>query len=207
MLKHVFTIFFIALSAMCFAQKEHYYILFSARFASLFPFSIGGHAFITWRSEDTLQQKAEQFTYGFFAKKGNGMFKNTEGVVVEGYVKNSNRERFVRRFIIELDSQSYHETLKIVESWNAEPYNLFDNNCVHFMDQIARKLGLKTPKTKSCIFPRKPSVYIKKLKKMNKARIVSNESLEKARLKILRKAEVEVEDDDDDDKPNSGVKN
>ena len=191
--------FLIGFSTLCFAQNERYYILFSARFATLSPFSIGGHAFITWRREDTTLQKAEQLTFGFFPKKGNGFFKNTEGVIVEGYVQNSNRDRFMRRFIIEVDSICYEETLKSVDTWKAQPYNLFNNNCVDFMREMALKLGLKAPATKCwSIFPRKPSAYIRKLKKMNKDRIVRNENLEKARLRILVKAQIEVEEDEEE---------
>ncbi len=193
-LKQLLTVFLILFSSLCFAQNGHYYILFSARFPSLRPFSIGGHAFITWRSEDSTQNKEEQFTYGFFPKKGGGIFNNTEGALMEGYVKNSNRERLVRRFIIEVDSACYHETLETVGKWQKQTYNLFNRNCVDFLDEMSLKLGLKTPKTKICIFPRKPQRYIKLLKKSNPTRITKNEYLENVRIRILRKEEVKHEE-------------
>lgn len=192
--------YFLLLSTISFAQtQQHYYILFSARFPTFRPFSIGGHAFITWRSEDTILQRVEQYTYGFFPKKGMGLFKNVEGNVVEGYIKNSNRDRLVRRFIVEVDSAVYFETLKEVDVWKAQPYNLFNNNCVNFIKNIALKMGLKVPTTKSCLFPRKPFRYIKKMKKLNTLRIVKNAFLEKVRLRILKK--VEIEDEKDDEEP------
>ena len=190
---------FSLLSIFGFAQnQQHYYVLFSARFATFVPFSIGGHAFITWRSEDSSQQKIEQFTYGFFPKKGMGLFKSVEGQLIEGYTKNSNKERFVRRFIIEVDSLQFTESLKEVENWKSQSYNLFNKNCVDFMNDVALKLGLTGVSTKACIFPLKPSRYIKRLKKKNKDRIIKNVYLEKIRLKMLRKVEVEIEDDEDD---------
>jgi hypothetical protein len=197
-IKRLFILFFIFLSSLCLAQTQHYFIQFSARFPALRPFSLGGHAFITWRSEDSTLQKEEQFTYGFFPKKGGGIFKNTEGAVVEGYVKNSNRERLVRRFIIEVDSALYFKTLESATAWKTQYYNLFNKNCVDFMNDLALKLNLKTPPTKKCIFPRKPQKYIKLLKKLNRANIVKNTFLEKVRLRILRKAQVETEDEEDD---------
>ena len=196
--RHLF-LYFLSFSTISFAQtQQHYYILFSARFPTFRPFSIGGHAFITWRSEDTILQKVEQYTYGFFPKKGMGLFKNVDGNVVEGYIKNSNRDRLVRRFIVEVDSAVYFETLKEVDVWKAQPYNLFNNNCVNFIKKIALKMGLKVPSTKSCIFPRKPFRYIKKMKKLNMLRIVKNAFLEKVRLRILKKVEIEDEKDDED---------
>jgi hypothetical protein len=198
-LKRFFFLGFFLFSVLGFAQNEkHYYVLFSARFATFTPFSIGGHAFITWRSEDSSQQKIEQFTYGFFPKKGMGLFGSVEGQMVEGYTKNSNRERFVRRFIIEVDSAQFSESLNVVEYWKTQNYNLLNNNCVDFMNQVAQKLGLTGVSTKVCIFPLKPSRYIKRLKKANKDRIMKNAYLEKIRLKMLRKVEVEVEEDEDD---------
>ena len=197
--RHVF-LYFLLISTISFAQtQQHYYILFSARFPTFRPFSIGGHAFITWRSEDTVLQRVEQYTYGFFPKKGMGLFKNVEGNVVEGYIKNSNRDRLVRRFIVEVDSAVYFETLKEVDVWKAQPYNLFNNNCVNFIKNIALKMGLKVPTTKSCLFPRKPFRYIKKMKKLNTLRLVKNAFLEKVRLRILKK--VEIEDEKDDEEP------
>jgi hypothetical protein len=199
LIKRLFVLYFLILSFVGFAQnQQHYYVLFSARFATVVPFSIGGHAFITWRSEDSSQQKIEQFTYGFFPKKGMGLFKSTEGQLVEGYTKNSNKERFVRRFIIEVDSAQFVESLREMEKWKSETYNLFNKNCVNFMNDIALQLGLTGVSTKSCIFPMKPSRYIKKLRKKNKNRIIKNAYLEKVRLKMLRKVEAEEEKDDDD---------
>jgi hypothetical protein len=199
LLKRCFILSFFLFSVLGFAQTEqHYYVLFSARFATFAPFSIGGHAFITWRSEDSLQQKIEQFTYGFFPKKGMGLFGSVEGQMVEGYTKNSNKERFVRRFIIEVDSAQFNESLRAVEKWKTQNYNLMNNNCVDFMNDIALKLGLTGVSTKACIFPLKPSRYIKRLKKKNKDRIIKNAYLEKIRLKMLRKVEVEQEVDEDD---------
>ena len=198
-LKRFLSVFFIVLSTCCFAQKQHYYILFSARSTSFRPFSITGHAFITWRTEDSTSNEIEQLTYGFFPKSEYSIFKTVEGAVVEGYVKNSRGERFVRRFIMEVDSLSYTETLNGVDAWQLQAYNLLDNNCVDFMNDIALRLGLELPDTQTWIFPKKPSGYIRKLKKLNKSKIVKNKVLEKVRLRMLRKVEVMEEEDDDDD--------
>ena len=64
------------------------------------------------------------------------------------------------------------------------------------MRDIAAKLRLNAPRVRACILPQKPFRYIKKLKKMNASRIVKNEYLKKVRLRILKKAEVEIEKDD-----------
>lgn len=199
LLKHFFLLFCILLATLGFTQnQQHYYILFSARFPTLRPFSLGGHAFITWRSEDSAFQKVEQFTYGFFPKKGSPVFKSVQGLLVEGYVKNSNRDLLVRRFIIEVDSAAYFETLKEVDNWKKQSYNLFTNNCVDFMRDMAAKLKLNAPRVRTCILPQKPFRYVKKLKKLNTSRIVKNEYLKKVRLRILKKAGVIVEKDDEE---------
>ncbi len=202
-LKTSLIVFCLLFTSTIFAQQQpskvHYYLLFSARFPTLRPFSIGGHAFLTWRMEDSAAQKFEQFTYGFGPAKGSGIFRKVKGEVLEGYIKNSKRERLMRRFIIEVDSSDYAATLKEMAIWKTQSYSLYRNNCVHFMNSVAAKTCLKTVSTKPCIIPKYPYHYIKQLKKENRLRIVKNEKLEKMRLRILKKADAEDEVGDDDD--------
>jgi hypothetical protein len=198
-LRRLLLLYCLITSVFCFAQTPHYYVLFSARFPTLRPFSIGGHAFITWRNEDSTHQKTSQFTYGFYPTKGMGILKNVEGTIKEGYAKNSNRERLVRRFIIEVDSAEYAETLQEVEVWKSQGYSLYNNNCNDFMNAIALKLGLKPADTRSCVIPMYPFKFIRKLKKLNYLRIVKNKYLENARLRMMKKAEVVEEIDDEED--------
>ena len=179
--------------------KPHYYLLFSARFPTLRPFSIGGHAFLTWRMEDSTAKKYEQFTYGFGPAEGSGLFRKVKGEVLGGYIKNSKRERLMRRFIIEIDSSDYFNTLKEINIWKTESYSLYSNNCVHFMNSVASKTCLETVSTKPCIIPKYPYRYIKQLKKKNRLRIIKNKYLERVRLRILKKADAENEIGDDDD--------
>lgn len=199
-IKYFLIFCWLSLGTFSAAQKPHYYLLFSARFPTLIPFSIGGHAFITWRSEDSLQQKTSQFTYGFYPVKGLGIFRDVDGKIVEGYVKNSNRELFLRRFIIEVDSAEYAETLQEVELWKSQSYSLYNNNCIHFMNAVAVKLGLKPVNTHTCIWPMYPYKFIRKLRKLNTLRIAKNKYLKNVRLRMMRKVGVaeEINDDDDD---------
>ena len=199
-LKYFLILYCLLLTSSSVAQTPHYYLLFSARFPTLRPFSIGGHAFITWRREDSFQLKTSQFTYGFFPVKGMGIFKDVQGTVQEGYVKNSNRELLLRRFVIEVDSLEYAETMQEVEVWKSQPYSLYNNNCIHFMNAIGVKLGLKPVNTRTCFWPMYPYKYLRKLRKINKLRIVKNKYLEKVRLRMMRKVGVvnEVNADDED---------
>ena len=192
-------LFTTVVSAQKSRPKPHYYLLFSARFPTLRPFSIGGHAFLTWRMEDSAAKKYEQFTYGFGPAEGSGIFKKVKGEVLGGYIKNSKRERLMRRFIIEIDSSDYSNTLKEINIWKTQSYSLYRNNCVHFMNSVASKTCLETVSTKSCIIPKYPYRYIKQLKKKNRLRIIKNTYLERVRLRILKKADAENEIGDDDD--------
>jgi hypothetical protein len=204
-LKPLLLLYFISTAALGFTQTalnskhtQRYYVLFSARAPALRPFSIGGHAFITWRKEDTVHHKSSQFTYGFAPKKGKGMgvFKSVKGQMEAGYIKNSNKELFIRRFIIEIDSAQFTNSLKEIPVWKKESYSLLNKNCVTFMNEIALIVGLKETPTKFCIFPIRPYKYIKKLKKKNAERITKNAFLEHVRLRILKKAHVREEKED-----------
>lgn len=197
-LKRFLILYCLLLTSFCGAQKPHYYLLFTARFPTLRPFSIGGHAFITWRNEDVSNKKMKQFTYGFYATKGMGVLKDVDGTIKEGYAKNSNRERLVRRFIIEVDSLQYAQTMQEVEVWKTQRYSLYHNNCIHFMNAIIEKIRFQPVKIRSCVLPMYPYRYIRKLKKLNVLRIVKNNYLEKVRLRIMKKAQVVEEKDDEE---------
>ncbi len=197
-LKRILFIVFLFLSQLIVAQDTQYYLLFSARFPTLRPFSLGGHSFVTWRSEDTIAQIYDQVTYGFYPTHGMGILKNVAGTVHEGYVRNSNRELLVRRFIIQVDSAQFAETMQQIEIWKTQPYSLLSHNCNHFMNAVIEKLGLKSVKIRKCLFPMYPYKYIRKLKKLNALRIVKNNYLEKVRIRILKKAKVEEEKDDEE---------
>lgn len=160
------------------AQRHaHYYLVFSGRDATLRPFSIGGHAFVSWGYTDLGEVITAEKSLGFFPGPNSdmldAMLTTKRGKVVKGYSKNS-KGVFLKQFTVEVDSAVWVNTQCEADIWNYQPYNLFTRNCVHFMDTLAAMSGLKRPRTKTIIFgfPRKPVKYIKRLYGKNKKRAV-----------------------------------
>ena len=160
------------------AQRHaHYYLVFSGRDATLRPFSIGGHAFVSWGVTDLGAVITAEKSLGFFpgpeSDMLDAMLTTKRGKVVKGYSKNS-KGVYLKQFTVEVDSTVWVNTQCEADIWNYQPYNLFTRNCVHFMDTLAAMSGLKRPRTKTLIFgfPRKPVKYIKRLYGKNKRRAV-----------------------------------
>lgn len=164
-------------SALPAQRHAHYYLIFSGRDATLRPFSIGGHAFVSWGYTDFGEIITAEKSLGFFPGKNSdmldAMLTTKRGRVVKGYSKNS-KGVFLKQMTVEVDSTVWADTQCEADIWNYQPYNLFSRNCVHFMDKLAAQSGLKRPRTKTLIFgfPRKPVKYIKRLYGKNKKRTV-----------------------------------
>jgi hypothetical protein len=153
-------------------SNTQYFLIFSARRPSLKPFSIGGHAFVSWgRGQKDSLVRAVQ-TYGFYPNKKNTPWATvTEvniGDVTLGYRKNANGKK-VRQLIIQVDSMTWTRTRNQAEGWEGNGYNLLYKNCTDFIDYVAETAGLETPRTTNCLWlPVKPFNYIKKLWRKNR---------------------------------------
>ena len=153
--------------------SEHYYLIFSARPATLKPFSIGGHAFVSWGRGDSNEIKAQR-SFGFYPKPKSNLcallFKKNPGRVENGFKTNSRGVR-VTQMVMELDSLHWYESLQTADVWNGEPYNLWDYNCTAYVDGVAKMVHLKTPRRKTLFgFPRAPVKYIERLWRKNQKR-------------------------------------
>jgi hypothetical protein len=174
---HKITFFIFLLLTVCTppvqAQSNlQYFLIFSARRPALKPFSLGGHAFVSWgRGQKDSTIYAVQ-TYGFYPNsKKSPLTVVTEvntGDVTTGYRKNAVGKK-VRQLIIQVDSMTWSRTRNQAEGWDGNGYNLLYKNCTDFIDYIAETAGLITPKTTNCLWlPVKPYNYIKRLWRKNR---------------------------------------
>jgi hypothetical protein len=154
-----------------------YYLIFSARGASLHPFSLAGHAFVSWGRQlpnDTVVEAP--LTLGLYPKKGATLIDvvatEVPGRVVGGFVANSRRQR-TSQVVFRVDSLSWSAARDTALAWQGRKYNLLGRNCVSFMDAVADAAHLQTPSTRT-IFrtPRQPGKYLRRLWRRNTTRIV-----------------------------------
>ena len=104
------------------------------------------HAFIALHG--TVDSTGEQVntSYGFTAHSVTPaiLFGSVTGeIVVEG---ERQMARSTRQFAMTLSDERYRAVMAVVEAWRNRPqpsYNLNHRNCVHFVAEIARTVGLR----------------------------------------------------------------
>jgi len=104
------------------------------------------HAFIALHGiVDSTGERVET-SYGFTAHSVTPaiLFGSVSGeIVVEG---ERQMARSTRQFALTLSDETYHAVMAVVDQWRNRPqpsYNLNHRNCVHFVAELARTIGLR----------------------------------------------------------------
>lgn len=119
-----------------------------------------GHAFVSFVKEDNNLQQTVVECWGFYPKNGIGLFG-----YVESIIKNDLGRQINEGFAVEVTESDYQKCISIKEFWNSKKYNLIAQNCVSFIDDIARQIcNIKTPLSTTLTIPIN---YINELKKVN----------------------------------------
>jgi hypothetical protein len=104
------------------------------------------HAFIALRGTDDSTGEQVDTTFGFTAHSVTPaiLFGSVSGeIVVEG---EGQMARSTRQFAVTLSDERYHAVMAVVDQWRNLPqpsYNMNHRNCVHFVAEIARTIGLR----------------------------------------------------------------
>ncbi len=147
-------------------------LIFSARRASIKPFSFAGHGFVSWATQPTARSGvAAKTTLGLFPKDGLDLpdlvVSGLPAEVVSGFRANSHRVPTFRAFF-ELEPGLWKAALDTAKNWHGRRYFLLTRNCVSFMDGVAEAAGMDTPSMYFLwIFPRHPVRWLKLLAKRN----------------------------------------
>lgn len=104
------------------------------------------HAFIVLEGELDETGEAVNENYGFTAKKVStailsGPVEHDVMVEEPKYIKKTNRH-----FTITISDKQYREVIALMEEWRDAPgkfYDLETRNCIHFVGEIAKIVGLK----------------------------------------------------------------
>jgi hypothetical protein len=140
------------------ASGNRYYVVFCARPVSLPSL---GHAFVTWGMEDYQRRISIATAFGFYPS-------SVSGKAAYGYVPGSIRSEafnpastlITEKLIVEVNREAYWSSQYPISTWATSNYNLFTNNCIGFVRDVASKVRILVP-------PRgildTPSWYTKKL--------------------------------------------
>jgi hypothetical protein len=104
------------------------------------------HAFVALHGTVDSTGEAVDTSYGFTAHAVTPalLFGSVTGeIVVEG---ERQMARSTRQFAVTLSDERYRAVMAVVEEWRHRPqpsYNLNHRNCVHFVSELARTIGLR----------------------------------------------------------------
>lgn len=128
------------------------------------------HAFITLHGTLDATGETVDTSYGFTAHSVTPaiLFGSVRGeVVVEG---ERQVERSDRQFALTLSDERYALVMAVVERWRTLPqpsYNLNRANCIHFVADIARTLGLAVDMDRRLM--KRPRSFLQRVRALNPA--------------------------------------
>lgn len=178
-------------------SSSKYFIAFVARGPSLKPFSATGHAFVKWI----------EITDGYSKESAFGYYPNTDGFTLHSLGRIRNEWLKAARvsgdvvgdvfLYVPVTYEQYRKTEILRDAWrstaksNKIDWTVGIVDCVTFTDQIAKTIGLDTPKDiietmiylatpkKKSVTPfaKLPSSYIKELLKNNTDRSIPQKQI------------------------------
>jgi hypothetical protein len=170
--------------------EKHYFLIISARGTDWETGSYAGHAFVSWATQLGEDSMVAEKTAGFYPNKTADFldmaFDTLKGHIEPTFEGNSNELNVpVEQIVLELDSASWFESQRVESLLKQKYYNLFDFNCVHFVDKIVSATPLKRTEPKHYWWlPMRPLTYLKQIVQLNKAKVVRMKSLWKQKRKL-----------------------
>jgi len=156
-------LFFLLLSLSSPAFAQVVATFYSHEFGDDFP-----HAFFTVKGTTIAGGTPVDANYGFTAKVITPaiLFGSVPGridIAKPGYIRGSNAH-----FAVTLTDAQYEALMAVVEKWRAAPipsYNMNRSNCVHFIGDAAKAVGLIVTYPKALM--KKPRSYLEEIQRLN----------------------------------------
>ena len=126
------------------------------------------HAFVALRGTVDATGEVVNTSYGFTARAITPaiLWGSVAGeVLVEGERQIARSDR---QFTLALTDQQYRSVMRVVESWRTRrqpSYNLNRRNCVHFVAEIARVVGLRTDGSEELM--KRPRSFLQHVQRLN----------------------------------------
>lgn len=138
------------------------YILFAKQWIIFYAdnSTLTGHAFVSFVREDaTIKQTVLVGCWGFYPKEGYGIWGDVEGII-----KSDIKRQQDEGFMVEVTPTEFNNCLSKKTEWEYKKYSLTSNNCVHFIEDIAKQINkLTLPENGTWL----PINYINTLKALN----------------------------------------
>lgn len=151
-------------------DESSYKIAFCARGGSLV-----GHAFVAWMVNDAKTRQCRiPVSFGFYPQGDakdkvidkatsslvDAVFGNVPGVIANE-ANNPKSRLLTHCLIVEVDEVAFSASQRVIEKWRTKDYNLFHNNCINFLMDVARAANITVPPREN---PAElPSAYLTRL--------------------------------------------
>jgi len=105
-----------------------------------------GHTFVVWATENEVRRLSAATSFGFYPEPGKGLkavFGDVPGRLVDEGTKPAGEMSLItHRLTVLVDRDRWRESQAEIKKWKTSDYNLFRNNCTHFVHGVAFDLGL-----------------------------------------------------------------
>lgn len=132
-----------------------YFITFAQRAGSR-----TGHAFVVWSGNDARNRMSVYSAHGFYPRRGVQIFSRVPSGELRNDAVSDNPDVVQNRLRVQVDYFEWHESLKAIDRWRTSDYRLFKRNCIDFVRDVARTVGLDTPRRRPT---ERPESYLKRL--------------------------------------------
>jgi hypothetical protein len=153
------------------SEEDRHFLVFCARDDTATAKSMTGHTFLVLGKEDHTARKSSQIAFGLYPKKSGAaeMVKSALGPVPGKFldeVMNGSLTASTHRLIVEVNASQYREAMRIRDRWaDRGEYRLLQRDCVSFIEEVAKKVGLKTPERKR--FDALPERFVAEMMRIN----------------------------------------
>lgn len=126
------------------SSESVYKVAFCARGGSTV-----GHAFVAWMVYDGKTRQCRiPVGYGFYPREGvklvSSVFGYVPGAILDE-AKNPNTRLLTHCLIVNVDEEVYKGSQRVIQKWKTRDYNLFRNNCISFLMDVGRAVGISVP--------------------------------------------------------------
>jgi len=137
------------------SEKNSYFVVFCSRGRS--P---TGHAFVTQGIDDSSAQQCKANAFGFYPLNGKGVLGPVPGRIAEEALSTPTTDRL----IVRVNKAQYDNVAKIRKRWETQQYRVIERDCVAFISEVAKDLGLKLPDRDAALLPQE---FVRKMLEIN----------------------------------------
>ncbi len=124
-----------------------------------------GHAFVALGHDDWTAGSSRVVARGFYpsVRTVAAVFGSVPGEIVDD-LRSGSLARDASHLSVRVDKQRFEQVSRLMETWKDKRYSLATQNCVFFVAEVAKTIGLKAPPPAMQL----PAAYVMELIALNR---------------------------------------